>query len=92
LLPAPQLIQVRCFRERAAQTSAIENVQPTFKRLEPMMKTVTYRNVVFLAMALAAATLTGCADVHQNPASSAVTSDAPASQAANAPSPTNVPF
>ena len=91
-MPALQLIQVRCFRECAAQTSAIENVQPTLKRLETMMKTVTHRNVVFLAMALIAATLAGCADVHQNPASSTVASDAPASQAANAPSPTNVPF
>ena len=56
------------------------------------MKTVTPRNVVFLAMVLIAATLAGCADVHQNPASSTVASDAPASQAAHAPSPTNVPF
>ena len=56
------------------------------------MKTVIHRNLVFLAVALIAATLAGCADVHQDPASSTVVSDAPASQAANAPSPTNVPF
>ena len=56
------------------------------------MKPITHRNVVFLAMALIAATLAGCADVHQDPASSTVVSDAPAAQAANAPSPTNVPF
>ena len=61
------------------------------------MKTVIHRNLVFLAVALIAATLAGCADVHQDPASSTVTeqavaSGAPASQAANAPSPTNVPF
>jgi hypothetical protein len=65
---------------------------PHLKRLETMMKTVTHRNVVFLAMALIAATLAGCADVHPIPGASTVGSDAPASQAANAPSPTNVPF
>jgi hypothetical protein len=85
------LIQVRCFDESPEQTSAIENVHPTLKRLETLMKTVTHRNVLFLAMTLIAATLASCADVHQDPASSTVVSDAPASQAAN-PSPTNVPF
>ena len=65
---------------------------PHLKPLETMMKPVTHRNVVLLAMALIAAALAGCADVHQDPASSTVVSDAPASQAANAPSPTNVPF
>ena len=63
------------------------------------MKAGTRLNTLFLAITLATATLAGCADVHQNPASSAVTeqavaSDAPASQAAGtqAQSPTNVPF
>jgi hypothetical protein len=66
--------------------------RPTHLETETMMKAITDRNVVFLAMALIAATLAGCADVHQNPAASTVASDATASQAANAPSPTNVPF
>jgi DMSO/TMAO reductase YedYZ molybdopterin-dependent catalytic subunit len=61
------------------------------------MQAATSRNVLFLAVALTAAVLAGCADVHQNPASSAVTeqavaSDTPASQATDARSPTNVPF
>ena len=56
------------------------------------MQAATSRNVLFLAVALTAAVLAGCADVHQNPASNTVASDAPASQAADARSPTNVPF
>ena len=56
------------------------------------MKAATFRKVLFLAAALAAATLAGCADVHQNPASNTVASDVPASQAAGAQSPANVPF
>jgi hypothetical protein len=56
------------------------------------MKATTYRNALLLAVALAAATLAGCADVHQNPVASIVASGAPASRAADAPSPTNVPF
>lgn len=56
------------------------------------MKDATLRNALLLAVAIATATLVGCADVHQNPASSIVGSDAPASQAADVPSSTNVPF
>ncbi|MFS8064581.1 MAG: hypothetical protein ACMG5Z_08310 [Luteimonas sp.] len=56
------------------------------------MKVATHRNALLLAVAFATATLAGCADVHQNPASSAVAADAPASQAADVRSPTNVPF
>ena len=57
---------------------------------------VILRHALLLVAVLTAATLTGCADVHQNPASSVVTgqavaSDAPASQA-DTQSPTNVPF
>jgi hypothetical protein len=60
--------------------------------MESMMKDATHRNALLLAVALAAATLAGCADVHQDPAASTVASDAPASQAADTRSPTNVPF
>jgi len=60
------------------------------------MKTVTLRHALFLAAALAAAVLTGCADVHQNPAASTITGqpDASAAQSAggSSQSPTNVPF
>ena len=56
------------------------------------MKAATHRNALFLALALATIALGGCADVHRNPAASIVVSGAPASQAANAPAPTNVPF
>ena len=56
------------------------------------MKANTRRNALLLAVALATATLAGCADVHQNPASNTVASDVPASQAAGAQSPANVPF
>jgi len=56
------------------------------------MKAIIHRNALLLAVALAAATVAGCADVHQNPAPSIVASGAPASRAANVPSSTNVPF
>jgi len=56
------------------------------------MKATTRCNTLLLAVALFATTLAGCADVHQDPASTIVGSDAPASQAADARSSTNVPF
>jgi hypothetical protein len=56
------------------------------------MKAVTCRKVMCLAAALVTASLAGCADVHQDPASSTVAFDAPVSQVADVRSPTNVPF
>lgn len=56
------------------------------------MKAVTLRHALFLAAILTVAELPGCADVHRIPAASTVVSAAPATQAANAPSPTNVAF
>jgi hypothetical protein len=56
------------------------------------MKAATYRYALLFAVALAAAIVTGCADVHQAPTASLVTSDASASQVADVRSPTNVPF
>ena len=53
------------------------------------MKTVTLRHAWFLAAALAAAVLAGCADVHQNPAASTITGHTATGQSQ---SPTNVPF
>ena len=55
------------------------------------MKAATSRKTLFLAVALVAAAFAGCADVHRNPTSTVV-SDASASQATDARSPTNVPF
>jgi outer membrane murein-binding lipoprotein Lpp len=56
------------------------------------MKATTRRNTLLLAVALFTTTLAGCADVRQDPASTTVTSDAAAPQAADARSSTNVPF
>jgi hypothetical protein len=61
-----------------------------------MMKTVTHRNAVFLAVALIAATLAGCADVHPNPEPGTLVgqTEASAPQPADAQqqSATNIPF
>ena len=59
------------------------------------MKVASCRHALFLAVALAATALAGCADVRQEPASTVVSSqaDAGASQDAGAQSsPTSVPF
>ena len=60
------------------------------------MQTVTARHALFVAAVLAMATLSGCADVRQNPTSNVVNgqSDSAASQPANAqPAPaTSIPF
>jgi hypothetical protein len=57
------------------------------------MKTVSCHHAWILAAALAAA-LAGCADVHQDPATSTINGQpaATASQATNAQSPASVPF
>jgi len=57
--------------------------------LESTMKSATLRHTLFLAAVLAAAAVAGCAEVHQNPASSTITGQAASGQAQ---SPTNVPF
>jgi ABC-type uncharacterized transport system auxiliary subunit len=61
-----------------------------------MMKPATRRNAVFLATALIAATLAGCADVHPNPEPGTLVGQAEASapQSADAQpqSATNIPF
>ena len=60
------------------------------------MNTVTHRNAVFLAVALIAATLAGCADVHPNPEPGTLVgqTEASAPQPADAQpqSTTNIPF
>ena len=59
------------------------------------MKPVTHRNAVFLAVALVAATLAGCADVHQNPGRVAVAAGRRLRSAVRGRQPqsaTNVPF
>ena len=60
------------------------------------MNAVTCRQALFLAAMLALATLAGCADVHQDPASSTVEGQpaASASQSADVQpaSSTNIPF
>ena len=53
------------------------------------MKSATLRHTLFLAAVLAAAAVAGCAEVHQNPASSTITGQAASGQAQP---PTNVPF
>jgi len=53
------------------------------------MKTVPLRHTLFMAVVLAASVVAGCAEVHQNPASSTITGQAASGQAQ---SPTNVPF
>lgn len=64
--------------------------------LESTMKTVTSRQALFLAAALALGSLAGCADVHQDPASNTVVgqADASAQQVSDAQpvSATNIPF
>ena len=60
------------------------------------MKAATSRQALFLAAALAAASLAGCADVHQDPVSNTVVgqADASAPQGSDAQpaSATNIPF
>jgi len=60
------------------------------------MKPVTHRNALFLAVALVAATLVGCADVHPNPQPSTlvgqVEASAPQPADAQPQSTTDIPF
>jgi hypothetical protein len=59
------------------------------------MKTVTSRQALFLAAALALGSLAGCADVHQDPESNTVVGQAASAQQVSDAQPasaTNIPF